>query len=345
MSPKKALLRSLAGEKQLPPPMWFMRQAGRYLPEYRKLRAGAGSFLDLCMAPELAAEVTLQPIKRFAMDGTILFSDILIVPLGLGMDLKFVEGRGPVLSPLVPGAPLPVYDPQAFRNIVGSIYDTVSLVKEQMPADTTLIGFCGGPWTVATYMVEGGSSRDFAKTKAWSFEDPDGFQAIIDVIEAASIDYLLAQVAAGAEVLKIFDSWAGVLSPASFARWVSAPTGRIVAAVRAVYPDIPIIGFPRAAGPSYVDYVKATGVDAVAVDTTLSMPWAAAYLQPLCPVQGNLDPLLLVAGGDALRQAVDDICTAMADGPFIFNLGHGIVPQTPIAHVEQVVAQVRQFGQ
>ena len=344
MLPPKMLLRSLAGETQNRPPIWLMRQAGRYLPEYRALRAETGSFLDLCLNPEKAAEVTLQPIRRFAMDGAILFSDILIVPLGLGMDLQFIEGRGPVLAALQAGDGLPVYDPDAFHRKVGNVYETVARVRSELPEETTLIGFCGGPWTVATYMVEGGSSRDFAKTKALRFANPNRFEQLLRVIETASIDYLLAQVAAGAEVLKIFDSWAGVLSPASFQRWVSAPTRRIVAAVRAVHPEIPIIGFPRAAGPSYIDYIKATGVNAIAVDTSLPMMWAARELQPLCPVQGNLDPLLLVAGGAALTDAIDEICTAMAGGPFIFNLGHGIVPQTPVEHVDQLVRHIRTKG-
>ena len=337
----KALLTVLAGKTAEIPPIWLMRQAGRYLPEYRAIRADAGSFVDLCLNPELAAEVTLQPIRRFGMDGAILFSDILIVPYGLGQPLRFVEGRGPVLEPVTDRAALKSLDLNGFSERVGNVYETVSRVRASLPAETTLIGFSGSPWTVITYMVEGGSSKDYAATKRWAYSDPEGFQELIDIVVEGTITYLLGQAKAGAEVLKLFDSWAGVLSPRLFRMVVLEPTKKIVSAVKAQYPDLPIIGFPRAAGAHYLDYIAETGVDAVAVDTAMPLRWAVENIQTKMPIQGNLDPIALLAGGAGLEAEVESILSTAASKPFIFNLGHGILPTTPIEHVEQLVRQVR----
>jgi uroporphyrinogen decarboxylase len=338
---EKPILKALAGQVSDIPPIWLMRQAGRYLPEYREVRKQAGSFVDLCLNPEMAAEVTLQPIRRFGMDGAILFSDILIVPYGLGQPLKFVEGRGPVLEPVRDRAALSSLDPSAVSNRVGNVYETVSRVREALPAETTLIGFSGSPWTVITYMVEGGSSKDYAATKQWAYSDPEGFQELIDIVVEGTIIYLLGQAKAGAEVLKLFDSWAGVLSPRLFRMAVIEPTKKIVSAVKAAYPDLPVIGFPRAAGANYLDYIAETGVDAVAVDTAMPIRWAVENIQTRMPIQGNLDPIALLSGGQGLDAEVKSILDAAASGPFIFNLGHGILPTTPIAHVEQLLRQVR----
>ncbi|MBO6561701.1 MAG: uroporphyrinogen decarboxylase [Nisaea sp.] len=338
---EKPILKALAGQVSDVPPIWLMRQAGRYLPEYREVRKQAGSFVDLCLNPEMAAEVTLQPIRRFEMDGAILFSDILIVPYGLGQPLKFVEGRGPVLEPVRDRAALSSLDPSAVSNRVGNVYETVSRVREALPAETTLIGFSGSPWTVITYMVEGGSSKDYAATKQWAYSDPEGFQELIDIVVEGTIIYLLGQAKAGAEVLKLFDSWAGVLSPRLFRMAVIEPTKKIVSAVKTAYPDLPVIGFPRAAGANYLDYIAETGVDAVAVDTAMPIRWAVENIQTRMPIQGNLDPIALLSGGKGLDEEVKSILDAAASGPFIFNLGHGILPTTPIAHVEQLLRQVR----
>lgn len=337
----KPLLNVLAGKTMAVPPIWLMRQAGRYLPEYREVRQTAGSFVDLCLNPELAAEVTLQPIRRFGMDGAILFSDILIVPYGLGQPLKFVEGRGPVLEPVSDRAALERLDPTALRARVGNVFETVERVRADLPENVTMIGFSGSPWTVITYMVEGGSSKDYATTKRWAYSDPEGFQALIDLVVEGTIDYLRGQAEAGAEVLKLFDSWAGVLSTSLFRMAVIEPTKRIVSAIKADYPDLPIIGFPRAAGAHYLDYIDEVGVDAVAVDTAMPIRWAAENIQSRMPIQGNLDPIALIAGGNALDQEVDAILEAAASRPFIFNLGHGILPTTPIEHVEQLLKRIR----
>lgn len=337
----KALLNVLAGKTAEIPPIWLMRQAGRYLPEYREIRAKAGSFVDLCLNPEMAAEVTLQPIRRFGMDGAILFSDILIVPYGLGQPLRFVEGKGPVLEPVTDRAALKGLDTNGLSERIGNVYETVSRVRAAMPAETTLIGFSGSPWTVITYMVEGGSSKDYAATKRWAYSDPEGFQELIDIVVEGTITYLLGQAKAGAEVLKLFDSWAGVLSSRLFRMAVLEPTKKIVSAVKAQYPDLPIIGFPRAAGAHYLDYIEETGVDAVAVDTAMPLRWAVENIQTRMPIQGNLDPIALLAGGAGLEAEVESILSTAASKPFIFNLGHGILPTTPIEHVEQLVRQVR----
>ncbi|BBK34691.1 uroporphyrinogen decarboxylase [Stella humosa] len=339
----KPLYDALKGVAQATPPIWFMRQAGRYLPEYRQLRAKAGSFMQLCLDPEKAATVTLQPIDRFGMDGAILFSDILIVPYGLGTDVSFREGEGPVLPKLRPGDGLPVFDPAAFAERTAPIMETVRLVAGRMPGSTTLIGFAGAPWTVATYMVEGGSSRDFSATKRWAYGHPGEFQTLIDRIVEATIAYLRAQLDAGAEALQLFDSWAGVLPPEAFRRWSIEPAARIVEALRQSHPGVPLIGFPRGAGASIVDYAEATGVDAVSLDTAVPLAWARHWMPGVC-LQGNLDPQWLVVGDDGMAAEVERIRDAMTGAPFVFNLGHGIVPETPPEHVGRAVAVLRGEG-
>ena len=318
-----------------------MRQAGRYLPEYRALRAEVPDFLTLCFTPDLASEVTLQPIIRYAMDGAILFSDILVIPHALGQSVSFIPGKGPVLAALSQERNIPVFDADRLDETIGAVYQTVSQVKKRLPAACTLIGFCGGPWTVATYMVEGGSSRDFQKTKTWAFREPQSFGRLIDVICDASIAYLSGQIEAGADAIKIFDSWAGVLPPADFAKWVIAPTSRIVTTLHARYPHVPIIGFPRGAGAQYVDYLAQTGVHGIAIDSGVPPAWAATQLQGAAAVQGNLDPIHLLAGGDGMEREIASVRDALGKGRFIFNLGHGVVPQTPPEHVAALVAAVR----
>jgi len=340
---QKRLIRALRGERVVAPPIWLMRQAGRYLPEYREVRRRVRGFVELCLTPELAAEVTLQPLRRFPLDAAILFSDILIVPYGLGQKLEFREGEGPVLEPVGSRADLARLDPAAVEARVGAVFETVRRVRAGLPPGAALIGFAGSPWTVATYMVEGGGSRDFAATKRFAYGDEAGFAQLIGILEEATTLYLLRQVEAGAEALQLFDSWAGVLAEPPFRRWVIEPTRRIVERVRAVHPHIPIIGFPRGAGLMTGAYLEESLVDAVALDTAVPLAEAAA-LQRRKPVQGNLDPQLLVIGGDPLRRGAEDILRALSGGPFVFNLGHGIVPETPPAHVEQLVGLVRGWG-
>lgn len=334
------LLRVLAGETLDTPPVWLMRQAGRYLPEYRALRAQAGSFVDLCLTPELATEVTLQPIRRYGFDAAILFSDILMVPYGLGRPLRFEEGRGPVLEPVNTRSAIPVFDPDGFHGTLAPIYETVARTRGALGPETALIGFAGAPWTVASYMVEGGSSRDFAALKLWAFRDPQGFAALIDVLVEATVGYLDRQIQAGAQVVKLFDSWAGSAPETLFERWVVQPTAAIVQRLREIHPTVPVIGFARGAGVQTRGYGAASGVTALALDSGIPLAMACA-LQAERPVQGNLDPIALVAGGDALAVETDRILEALAGGPFVFNLGHGIVPHTPPEHVAALVARVR----
>ncbi|MCM8731155.1 uroporphyrinogen decarboxylase [Hephaestia sp. MAHUQ-44] len=317
----------------------MMRQAGRYLPEYRALRETKGGFLELAMDPEAATEVTLQPIRRFAMDGAILFSDILIVPWALGQDLRFEAGEGPRLAPPLVDAALDGLARHPER--LDPVYATVRGVAAALPAHATLLGFAGSPWTVATYMVAGQGSRDQAETRALAYGDPRKFDAIIDAIVAMTIDYLAGQIDAGVEAVQLFDSWAGSLSPAQFERWVIAPTVAIVRGLKARHPDTPIIGFPKGAGGKLGAYARETGIDAIGLDETVDPVWADSILPEGLPVQGNLDPLALLAGGAALDAGVDRILAAFQDRPHIFNLGHGIGQFTPIAHVEQLLARVR----
>ncbi len=333
------LLRTLRGENTPERPVWLMRQAGRYLPEYRALRAEKGGFLALCYDPEAAAEITLQPIRRFGFDGAILFSDILIVPYAMGQDLEFLAGEGPRLSPRLVDAALDSLHSVPERLL--PIYQTVSQAKALLPPDKTLLGFAGSPWTVATYMVAGEGSRDQHETRSFAYRDPAAFQAIIDAIVTVTIEYLAGQITAGVEAVQLFDSWAGSLAPAEFERWVIAPNAAIVTALRRRFPDLPIIGFPKGAGEKLPAYARETRVNALGLDETIDPLWAARELPAGMPVQGNLDPLLLLVGGTELEARTIHLLEAFADRPHIFNLGHGIGQFTPIEHVERLLGIVR----
>ena len=333
------LLDTLRGANGSQRPIWLMRQAGRYLPEYRALRAEKGGFLALVYDSEAAAEITLQPIRRFGFDGAILFSDILIVPHAMGQDLEFLAGEGPRLSPRLIDATLASLARVPSR--LDPIYETVKRVRAGLGPDRTLLGFAGSPWTVATYMVAGEGSRDQHETRGFAYRDPGAFQAIIDAIVEVTVDYLARQAAAGAEAVQLFDSWSGSLAPAEFERWVIAPNAGIVAALRQRCPGLTVIGFPKGAGAKLPAYVRETGVHAVALDETVDPLWAAAALPLGLPVQGNLDPLLLEAGSDALEKQALRILDAFADRPHVFNLGHGIGQFTPVEHVERLLAVVR----
>jgi uroporphyrinogen decarboxylase len=337
----KGLLRVLRGETLPVPPIWLMRQAGRYLPEYRALCRRASGFLDFCRTPALAVEATLQPVRRFGLDAAILFSDILVVPFALGQEVSFVEGEGPVLEPIRSATALRRLSMDDFAERVAPVHETVARVAALLPEKTVLIGFAGAPWTVASYMVEGGTSRDFNAVKAFAFADPDGFAALMDRLVDATIAYLVGQVAAGAEVVQLFDSWAGILPEPAFRRWVIEPTRRIVAALRAQHPQLPVIGFPRGAGLMYRAYFRETGVSALGLDSTVPVTIVRKTLQSVGPVQGNLDPVQLVVGGAAMGDAVTAIRGSLGQGPFIFNLGHGVLPETPVEHVAELVALVR----
>lgn len=333
------LLDTLRGTQSDQRPIWLMRQAGRYLPEYRALRASKGGFLALVYDSEAAAEITLQPIRRFGFDGAILFSDILIVPHAMGQDLEFLVGEGPRLSPRLVDASLTSL--KAVPERLKPIYETVKLVRAGLGNDRTLLGFAGSPWTVATYMVAGEGSRDQHETRAMAYRDPQAFQAIIDAISDVTTEYLLGQIQAGAEAVQLFDSWAGSLAPAEFERWVIAPKAAIVARLKRLAPQTPVIGFPKGAGEKLPAYVRETGVDAVGLDETIDPRWAARALPAGFPVQGNLDPLLLLAGGEELDRQARHVLDCFADRPHVFNLGHGIGQHTPIDHVEQLLGVVR----
>lgn len=320
-----------------------MRQAGRYLPEYRELRARAGSFLDLCFTPEFAAEVTLQPIRRFNFDAAIIFSDILVIPHALGREVRFEVGEGPRLDPLDTPEKIKSLATTADFAKLEPVYEALRRVRSELNPATALIGFCGAPWTVATYMVAGQGTPDQAPARMLAYRKPDAFARIIDVLVENSIEYLLGQLAAGADVLQIFDTWAGVLPPHEFERWSIEPTQRIVEGVRKKVPDAKIIGFPRGAGAQLPSYVERTGVNGVSIDWTAEPTLIRERVQSRVAVQGNLDPLVLIAGGDALDRAVDDVLENYARGRLIFNLGHGIQPETPIAHVEQMLKRVRSY--
>ena len=338
----KRFLRPFAGEALTPPPIWLMRQAGRYLPEYRELRAKAGGFLDLCYTPDYAAEITLQPIRRFGFDAAIIFSDILVVPHALGQDLKFVEGEGPRLAPVTSLADLARLDAQHLGERFGKVFEAIAKTASLLPKETALIGFCGAPWTVATYMVGGEGSTDQKAARLWAYRDPEGFSQLIDKLVETSAEYLSGQVTAGAECLQIFDTWAGNLPDDEFETWVVEPTKKLVAAVKKKHSCIPIIGFPKGAGASALYYISETGVDGISCDTTMP-PYmmTEAFRDENVVVQGNLDPLLLVAGGEAMEARVEEILELMDGQRFIFNLGHGIVPETPPGHVAELVKLVR----
>ena len=335
------LLDTLRGTRGSTVPLWLMRQAGRYLPEYRELRAEKGGFLDLVYDSEAACEVTLQPIRRFGFDGAILFSDILIVPYAMGQDLRFLAGEGPQLSPPLEDTALDTLTGD--RTRLDAIYDTVRQVRAALDDRTTLLGFAGSPWTVATYMIAGEGSRDQHAARAMAYRDAMRLGEIIDAIARLTVAYLIGQIDAGAEGVQLFDSWAGSLAPDQFERWVVAPNAWIVEQLRAARPDVPIIGFPKGAGEKLPLYARETGVDALGLDETINPRWAAANLPRELPVQGNLDPLLILAGGDAMVERTREILSAFADRPHVFNLGHGIDRRTPIAHVERLVATVRDW--
>ena len=333
------LLRTLRGENTPERPVWLMRQAGRYLPEYRALRERKGGFLPLVYDSEAAAEITLQPIRRFGFDGAILFSDILIVPYAMGQELEFLAGEGPSLSPRLVDTALAGL--HAVPERLAPIYDTVARVRASLPSDRTLLGFAGSPWTIATYMVAGEGSRDQHEARSLAYRDPAAFAAIIDAITSVTIDYLAGQIRAGAEAVQLFDSWAGSLAPAEFERWVIAPNAAIVTALAQRFPDVPVIGFPKGAGEKLSAYARETGVGAIGIDETIDPRWAARELPEGLPVQGNLDPLLLLAGGAELETRAVQVLDCFAGRPHVFNLGHGIGQFTPIEHVEQLLAIVR----
>jgi uroporphyrinogen decarboxylase len=337
----KPLLRVLKGENRKPQPLWLMRQAGRYLPEYRALREKLGGFLDLCYAPESAAAATLQPVKRFGFDAAILFSDILLVPQALGQELWFAPGEGPRLAPIRSAAEAAALQLDGLTQRLAPVYRAAALVAKELGPETALIGFAGSPWTLATYMVEGGPSQDFARVTAWAEQDPSGFDILIDrLVEAVSL-HLAAQAEAGAEAVQLFDTWAGIVPPGQFERLVLRPTRRIIERLRSLHPDLPMIGFPRGIGPLYPRYFAETGVTALSIDASVALDFAAEHLQPLGPVQGNLDPRLLLTGGEELERGVAAILAALGKGPLVFNLGHGVLPETPPAHVERLVALIR----
>ncbi len=340
----KPLLAALLGKAQKRVPFWLMRQAGRYLPEYREVREKAGGFFELVFDPDLAAEVTMQPVRRFGTDGAILFSDILVIPKALGQDVAFKEGEGPSLRPVRDEAALSLLNTKNFNATINPVGDTLvkvgQMLKTEGFAKTALIGFAGSPWTIACYMVEGGSSKDFIHVKGWAYRDPVGFGKLIDVITDATIKYLSLQIECGAEAVQLFDSWAGVLDEPLFRKWVINPTAVITRKLRATYPHIPVIGFPRGAGRMYQDYAQSTDVFAVGLDQTVPLKWAAT-LQAVKPVQGNLDPVCLLSGGDALYLAAEQILGSLWAGPFVFNLGHGILKETPPEHVTQLAEMIR----
>ena len=337
----KPLLRALRGERQIPPPFWLMRQAGRYLPEYRQVRRRAGGFLDLCYAPALAAEVTLQPVRRFGVDAAILFSDILVVPHALGVDVRFTSRSGPRLMPLSSAKDIAALRTEGFGSRIAPVYEAVERVAGDLPEGVALIGFAGAPWTVAAYMVEGKTSKDFAAAKTWAVRQASDFQRLVDVLVEATVEHLVSQARHGADAVQIFDSWAGVLSESEFMRWCVAPTRAIVDRFRAACPAVPVIGFPRGAGLMLRKYAEATGVDAVGLGTGVPTEWAAKELQPRWPVQGNLDPVHLLVGGDAMRAEAGALLDTLGRGPFVFNLGHGVLPKTPVANVALLARIVR----
>lgn len=343
----KPLLRTLAGETPTPPPVWLMRQAGRYLPEYRRIRAKVRDFLELCFTPELATEVTLQPIRRYGFDAAILFSDILVIPHALGQAVRFAEGEGPKLEAVRDIRDLKQLSIDHVRSDaspLAAVYEAVTAIRDALPEATALIGFAGAPWTVACYMVEGGTSREFHVVKQWAMGNPGGFAELINLITDATIIHLEKQIAAGAEVIQLFDSHAGVLPDGAYERWVIEPNAKIVSALRAKHPAVPIIGFPRGSGTRYEAFVRATRVTAVSVDSAVPASWAAERLQPHTVVQGNLDPVYLLTGGPAMHEAARSILDQLGRGPMIFNLGHGVIKETPPDHVTDLLACIRGDG-
>ncbi|MDK9721058.1 MAG: uroporphyrinogen decarboxylase [Rhodospirillales bacterium] len=338
----KLLIRALKGERARPVPFWLMRQAGRYLPEYREIRAKAKNFLNFCATPGLTVEATLQPLRRYHMDAAILFSDILVVPHALGQDVGFESGEGPKLEPLQGEADLARLSLEHFHERLEPSYETLRQLVFALPETTALIGFAGAPWTVATYMIEGGSSKEFIKAKSWAYQQPALLEKLIDLLTDVTAEYLLMQIAAGAEVVQLFDSWAGVLPEEEFRRYSIKPARRIVERLRARCPNVPIIGFPKGAGALYESFVKETGVDAVSLDSSVPLAWAAQTLQPHAALQGNLDNVLLLAGGQAMEQETRRIIDLLGKGAFVFNLGHGILQQTPPEHVARLAEIIKE---
>jgi uroporphyrinogen decarboxylase len=337
----KPFLAVLAGRAQQVPPVWLMRQAGRYLPEYRAIRAKVPAFLDLCFNPQLAAEVTLQPIRRFGFDAAILFSDILVVPHALGQPVSFEAGEGPRLEPVADAAALVRLKAEVDQQALAPVYETIARVKRELPPHVALLGFCGAPWTVASYMVAGRGGDEQAAARLFAYRDAEGFAALVDRLVAGSVAYLTQQFRAGVDAVQLFDTWAGTLPPEEFARWCVEPAARICAGVRAAVPGAKIIAFPRGAGSQLGSYVRQVGPDAIGLDWMIDRAFASEIVPQTIALQGNLDPLALVAGGAALDAAIDAVLAAFAQRPFIFNLGHGIRPETPIAHVEQMLRRVR----
>lgn len=340
----KPLLAVLKGQAPSRRPVWMMRQAGRYLPEYRAVREQAGSFLDLCADPGLASEVTLQPTRRFDLDAAIIFADILLLPMALGQKLEFQQGEGPVLDPIgdLEGVVrLEASDPV---SELAYVFEALDRVSGGLPRNMSLIGFCGAPWTVATYMIAGRGTADQRPAREAAYRGEEWFERLMDLLVRTSVDYLCAQVEAGAEVLQIFDTWAGVLSADQYRRRCIAPIRQIVSGVKARHPDVPVIGFPRGSGERYAEFVRETGVDAVSVDWMMSLEWVRDNLQSLLPVQGNLDPVVLAAGGSGLEREVDRILDGLDPARHVFNLGHGILPDTPIGHVEQLIGRIRSWS-
>lgn len=338
---EKTLIRALKGEVLDTPPVWLMRQAGRYLPEYRETRKTAKNFLSFCYTPDLAVEVTLQPIRRYDFDASIMFSDILVIPDALGQDVAFKEGEGPVLDPIRSVDELSKLDANRVLDHLSPVFEVVRRLRQELPEDKTLIGFAGSPWTVAIYMIEGRGGTEGENARRWAYQNPESFSEIIDLLVDATSRYLIEQVNNGAEVLQLFDSWSGLLAEQPFRRWVIEPTKRIVEAVRAQHPNVPIIGFPRGSGLMAPEFVRETGVNGVSLDANMPLQWARDHIQPLATLQGNLDNQLLVAGGGAMDEAVLRIKDTLGAGPFIFNLGHGIVPATPPEHVARLMELIR----
>lgn len=342
-SSAKPLLAALQGQNGTTRPIWMMRQAGRYLPEYREVREQAGSFLNLCMDAELAAEVTLQPLRRFDFDASIIFADILLIPMALGQHLEFREGEGPVLEPINSESGLQRLSDEGMMEVLDPVFAALRLVAAQLPEKVTLIGFCGAPWTVATYMVAGKGTPDQRPAREAAYRNEPWFPAMIDLITRTSVDYLCKQIEAGAEVVQVFDTWAGILPEDQFERWCITPTREIVSEVKRRHPGVPVIGFPRGAGPLYARYVAETGIDGVGIDWSVPLDWARSHLQGSVAVQGNLDPIAIATGGDALRNQLRRILEGSDFRNHVFNLGHGILPHTPIEHVEETIAFVREW--
>ena len=333
---QKLLMKVLNGEKISRPPFWLMRQAGRYLPEYRKIRSTTENFLDFCYNPELSVEAALQPLRRYQFDAAILFSDILVIPDALGQKVVFRAGEGPILDPIKSENDLKLLSLRKFHNHLDRVYETVSILSKKIPKETTLIGFSGSPWTLATYMVEGKGSKDFSKARIWAYYDPINFEKLINILTEAVSIYIIKQIDYGAEVIQLFDTWAGILSGSQFDSWVIKPTRNIIKNVRSVYPKVPILGFPRGAGVSYKSFVEKTGVSGISLDSSVPVEWASINLQTKCAVQGNLDNMALVAGGEMMEIEVHNILKGFSSGSHIFNLGHGILPQTPPENVKKL---------